>query len=129
MDKLIESIKEKGLKLVNQTKEKIKKTLLDDQLKRRFQLENPRKFIISDHKPSMNLINELTSSHAKVYEEDQVFVFYGHDLDDLKEGVYVKDLADLQLYKVVSVVEVEIPVTYKEKIHDVPGTAVYCEEM
>ena len=129
MDKFIEKIKDKGLKLVEKTKNQIKKTILDDQLRRRFQLENPRRFIVSDHEPNMNLINEIISSNAKVYEEDQVFVFYGHGNEDLKAGNYVKDLGNLQLYKIKSVVQVEIPVTLKDQVHDVLGTAVYCEEV
>ena len=129
MDKLIEKIKDKGLKLVEKTKKQIKKTILDDQLRRRFQLENPRRFIVSNHEPNMNLINEIISANAKVYEEDQVFVFYGHGNEDLSIGNYVKDLGNLQLYKIKSVVQVEIPVTLKDQVHDVPGTAVYCEEV
>jgi hypothetical protein len=137
MKDLKEKLKEKGLKLVEKTndfidstKEKIKHTLLNDQLKRRFQLENPHKMILSEDKVDVNLIRELTAYHAKIYEEDNVFVFYGQLKDiDVAKGYYARDLNTMEVFMVKDIAEVEIPVTYKEKIYDVPATAIYCEEV
>lgn len=136
MEKLMNLLKEKGLKLVektnevvNQTKDKIKQTLLNDQLKRRFQLENPKKFVVNDSIPKVNLIDELTAWHAKTYEEDLIFVFYGQHLEELKVGSFVKDLGTLEVFKIKEVAEVQIPVTYQDELHDVSATAVYCEEV
>jgi len=136
MDKIKEFLKDKGVKLVEKTnqavkntKEKIKNTILNDQLRRRFQLENPHKFVVSEKEVQLNLIQELTAEHAKVYDEDDVFVFYGHNREDLQVGYYIKNLKDLQTYRITDLAEVELPVTHQDKIYDVEATAVYCEEV
>jgi len=137
MDKFTKYLKEKGVKLVEKTNEvidntksKIKDTILKDKLRRRFQLENPHKFIITEHKVDSNIINELTSTYAKVYEEDHVFVLYGHKEDNQVDiGYFVRDLKTTDLYIVKDIVNVEVPVMFEEKIYDVEGTAIYCEEL
>ena len=135
MQNFKDKLKAKGLKIldktnafIDSTKEKIKQTLLNDQLKRRFQLENPHKMLISKELTDVNIIKELTAYHAKIYEEDNVFVFYGplNDLD-IKQGYVIRDLATMEAYKVMDIAEVDLPVTLDEKIHEVPATAVYCE--
>ncbi|MFP4478393.1 MAG: hypothetical protein ACLFPM_03045 [Candidatus Izemoplasmatales bacterium] len=137
MDKFRKYLKEKGMKLVHktnevidETKNKIKDTILKEKLKRRFQLENPHKFIISESKSDSSLINELTSTHAKVYEEDHVFVIYGHQKDNHVDiGYFVRDLKTMNLYMVKDVIDVEVPVTFEGRLYDVEGTAIYCEEL
>lgn len=137
MDKFTKYLKEKGVKLVEKTnkvidntKNKIKDTILKDKLKRRFQLENPHKFIITENKVEANLINEMTSTHAKIYEEDHVFVLYGHQDDNHVDiGYFVRDLKTTALYIVKDIVDVEVPVMFEDEIYDVEGTAIYCEEL
>ena len=136
MDKIIRFLKEKGLKVVKKTNEfidttksKVKDNILNEQLKRRFQLENPHKMMITEKRTEVNLIQEITAQHAKIYEEDYVFVFFGSRTDNhIEKGYFVKDLASLEQYIVKDIVEVEIPVTFNNELHDVVGTAVYCEE-
>ncbi len=136
MEKIIHFLKEKGLKVVkktneiiDKTKNKVKDNMLNEQLRRRFQLENPHKMMITEKRTEVNLIQEITASHAKIYEEDYVFVFFGNQVDNhVEKGYFIKDLATLEQYVVKDIVEVEIPVTLNNKIYDVLGTAVYCEE-
>ena len=135
MEKFINFLKEKSMKIVNktnefvdQTKDKIKDNLLNDQLKRRFQLENPHKMLVSEKVTPVNMIQELTSSHAKIYEDDNVFVFYGPKKDNgIQIGYYIRNLATMEEFIVKDILEVEVPVTYKEKVYEVLATAVYCE--
>jgi hypothetical protein len=136
MKNLSSFLKENGLKLlektndfIDSTKNKIKDNLLNDQLKRRFQLENPYKFIVSNQPTKVDLIKEITALNAKKYDEDHVFVFYGpKEENDLLIGDYIKDLATLEQFIIKDMVEVEVPVTYQDKVYEVVGLAVYCEE-
>jgi len=135
MNQFKEKLKKKGLTLIKKTnvfidttKKKIKETLLNDQLKRRFQLENPQKMVISKTEEDVNLIKELTAHHAKIYDEDNVFVFYGNQSDlEVKKAFFVRNLNTMEIFRVKDIAEVEIPVTLQGKIYDVPATAVYCE--
>lgn len=137
MGNLKDFLKDKGSSLVKKTnevldstKDKIKDTLLKDKLKRRFQLENPHKFIISKKRIQPKLLDELTASHAKTYLEDNVFVLYGEHLDnDVKIGYFVKDLSSLTSFIVKDIADVSVPVTLNEEIYDVKATAIYCEEL
>ncbi|MDA3931923.1 MAG: hypothetical protein PF513_04225 [Tenericutes bacterium] len=137
MEKFTKYLKEKGVKLVEKTNEvidttksKIKDTILKDKLKRRFQLENPHKFVITESKVEANLLHELTATHAKIYEEDLVFVLFGHHKDNQVDvGYFVRDLKTTDLYIVKDIVNVEIPVLLDDEIYDVEGTAIYCEEL
>jgi len=135
MKKVKDFLKDKGVKLVqttnkviDKTKETIKDTLLYEHLRRRFQLEYPHKMIVSSEPIDVNIITELRASHAKIYEDDNVFVFFG-DLshNQFIIGDFVKDLATLETYKIKDIAEVEIPVTLNDVVHEVKCTAVYCE--
>ncbi|QWC00119.1 hypothetical protein KHQ88_00705 [Mycoplasmatota bacterium] len=137
MEKLKNYLKDKGVKLVEKTNEvidytksKIKDTILKDKLKRRFQLENPHKLMITESKVDVNLLQELTAEHAKIYEEDNIFVLYGHQKDNQVDlGYFVRDLKTMELYIVKDMVDVEIPVTFEDEIYNIEGTAIYCEAL
>ncbi|MFW5793910.1 MAG: hypothetical protein ACOCV1_00270 [Bacillota bacterium] len=137
MENFIDKLKNKGVKILNKakksikdTKESISDTILLDKLKHRFNLENPHKFIVSEQRVKSNLIKEISAQNAKRYEEDNIFVFFGNnEANEFKPGFIVKDLKTMQDYIVKEVVEIEVPVEYKEKTYEVVGTALYTEEL
>ncbi|MCF7924836.1 MAG: hypothetical protein K9L64_07030, partial [Candidatus Izimaplasma sp.] len=111
-------------------KENINDTMLMDKLKRRFNLENPHKFIVTEEIAKTNLVKELSAQHAKRYDEDNIFVFFGNnEANEIKKGFIVKDLKTLQDFIVKDIVEVEVPVELDSKSYEVIGTAVYTEEV
>lgn len=130
---LKEKLKNLGLEIAEKAKsgyktarDSVEQNLLNDSLRRRFNLENPYKFIIMDSMEKTSFINELLPRHAKRYNEDDIFVFYGNVSDnDIKEGYIIKDLSDETLYKVKEVTTVKVSVTYENNDYEVDGTAVY----
>jgi len=124
-----------GIKIVEKTKAGIKKaktgienTLLEDHLRKRFNLENPYKFQIIKDKAKNSIIDELFYRHAKRYEEDDLFVFYGPlAANDLQKGYYIRDLSINADYEIKEVMEVEVPVEYNGKGYEIIGTAVITE--
>ncbi|MCF7924696.1 MAG: hypothetical protein K9L64_06320 [Candidatus Izimaplasma sp.] len=137
MKNLIDSLKGKGVKVlkkankvIKDAKENINDTMLMDKLKRRFNLENPHKFIVTEEIAKTNLVKELSAQHAKRYDEDNIFVFFGNkEANEIKNGFIVKDLKTLQDFIVKDIVEVEVPVELDGKSYEVIGTAVYTEEV
>ncbi|MDD3957374.1 MAG: hypothetical protein PHW40_03040 [Candidatus Izemoplasmatales bacterium] len=123
------SVVEKTKKGIKQVKESIENTVLEDQLRKRFNLENPYKFQLV--KPDRSLgswIQEQMPRHAKRYDEDDLFVFYGSiEQNGFSKGEIIKDLSDEAMYKIVHQVEVCVSVRLDEKAHDVVATAVSCE--
>ncbi|MFO7968642.1 MAG: hypothetical protein ACQERX_01080 [Bacillota bacterium] len=137
MKNLVDSLKEKGLKVfkkankvISDAKENVSDTMLMDKLKRRFNLENPHKFIVSEKRVKTNIVKELSAQHAKRYDEDDIFVFFGsNEANEIKKGYIVKDLKSLEDYIIKDIVEVEVPVEFDGKSYEVIGTAVYTEEL
>ncbi|MDD4184600.1 MAG: hypothetical protein PHI01_04230 [Candidatus Izemoplasmatales bacterium] len=132
---LSEKMRMLGIKIVEKTKAGIKKaktgienTLLEDHLRKRFNLENPYKFQIIKDKAKNTIIDELFYRHAKRYEEDDLFVFYGSlAANDLHKGYYIRDLSINADYEIKEVMEVEVPVEYNGKGYEIIGTAVITE--
>lgn len=132
---LSEKMRMLGIKIVEKTKAGIKKaktgienTLLEDHLRKRFNLENPYKFQIIKDKAKNTIIDELFYRHAKRYEEDDLFVFYGSlAANDLQKGYYIRDLSINADYEIKEVMEVEVPVEYNGKGYEIIGTAVITE--
>lgn len=130
-----EKLKQVGLTIIDKaktsyktTRDSIEQNFLNDSLRKRFNLENPYKFIIMDNVEKTSFLNELLPRYAKRYNEDDVFVFYGSLADnDIKVGYIIKDLSDNTLYKVKELAMVQVPVTYNNKDYDVECTAVYGE--
>jgi hypothetical protein len=130
---LTEKLKKLGVNVIEKAKssyktarDSIEQNFLNDSLRKRFNLENPYKFLIMDSMEKTSFINELLPRHAKRYNEDDVFVFYGNLNDnDIKVGYIIKDLSDETLYKVKEIALVKISVTYDDKEYEVDCTAVY----
>lgn len=124
-----------GLRMIEKTKEgfqkakeNIENTLLEDHLRRRFNLENPYKFQMVSTEPFQKVIEEWLPRHAKRYDEDDVFVFYGSmSRNDFHADDVIRDLSSNTDYRIKSIMEVFIPVTYEDKAVDVIATAVDCE--
>ncbi|MDY0317283.1 MAG: hypothetical protein RBQ64_01740 [Candidatus Izemoplasmatales bacterium] len=130
---IVEKLKKVGIKIANKaqetfntTRNSIEQNFLNDSLRKRFNLENPYKFIIMDSKEKSSILNELLPRYAKRYLEDDIFVFYGTLKDnDIKVDYIIKDLSDETLYKVIELVDVKVTVTYQNKDYEVDGVAVY----
>ncbi len=130
---IVEKLKKVGIKIANKaqetfntTRNSIEQNFLNDSLRKRFNLENPYKFIIMDSKEKSSILNELLPRYAKRYLEDDIFVFYGTLKDnDIKVDYIIKDLSDETLYKVLELVDVKVTVTYQNKDYEVDGVAVY----
>jgi len=121
--KVVKTI-EKG---VVDTRKGIEDTLLEDELHRRFNLENPYRFAVRDPKAKTSPLAEWTARNAKRYDEDDLFVFYGDPArTGLAAGQIVTDLSDNAEYEIENVVAVEIGVTHQDRTHEVPATAVRC---
>jgi hypothetical protein len=130
---LKEKLKNLGLEIAEKAKsgyktarDSVEQNLLNDSLRRRFNLENPYKFIIMDSMEKTSFINEILPRHAKRFNEDDIFIFYGSISDnDIKEGYIIKDLSDETLYKVKEITMVKVTVTFENNDYEVNGTAVY----
>lgn len=118
----------KAKKGVMDAKQTALNTVLDEQLKHRFNLENPYKFVIGGNDEKVGIIDELTARHAKRYDEDDLFVFYGKpEKNDFHLGQTIVDLSDKAEYTVTSIVEVTVPVEYNHQVYDCLATAVMTE--
>jgi hypothetical protein len=133
IEDLAEKLKKVGINVAtkvketyNTAKESMDKNFLNDSLKRRFNLENPYKFIVMTDNSKTNLVNELLPRNAKRYIEDEIFVFFGtlEDNDDIKLGNYIKDISDNSFYEVLELAPVKVSVTYENKEYEVDGVAV-----
>ncbi|MFA7075962.1 MAG: hypothetical protein WC152_04745 [Candidatus Izemoplasmatales bacterium] len=128
-----DKLKKTGLNIIAKAKNgysnarnSIEQNFLNDSLRKRFNLENPYKFLVMDDKEKSNFINELLPRHAKRYIEDDIFVFYGNLSEtDVKVGYFIKDLSDESIYKVQDLATVKVRVTYEGSEYEVDGTAVY----
>lgn len=125
-------LKELGIKVgksvekgIESAKLSMENTLLEDNLKRRFNLENPYRFEIYDANKKSNVLTGLFVRHAKRYIEDDLFVFQGaiYENNFVKGGI-IKDLSDNTEFQIQEIMQVLVPVTYNEKEYEIVGTAV-----
>ncbi len=130
-------LKELGLKVVKKVEEGIDyakstvdQTIMHDNLRRRFNLENPYRFMVYEPNTKPSILQTLLPIHAKRYEEDDTFVFFG-SLNDTKFrlGDIVQDLSDNAKYEIKAMESVLVPVTYNENEYDIVGTAVKCKAL
>lgn len=129
-------LKNMGIMVVDTAKRGIDKavtgfenTVLEDNLRRRFNLENPYRFEIITHSKT-DLLTNLLPRHAKRYDEDDLFVFYGSlKANDFAKGYHLKDLSDNAEYVIEEMIEVSIPVGFEDKSYSVIGTAVTCKAL
>ena len=129
-------LKNMGVQVVDTAKKGIEKavsgfenTVLEDNLRRRFNLENPYRFEIITHSKT-DVLTNLVPRHAKRYDEDDLFVFYGSlKANDFVKGYHLKDLSDNSEYIIEEIIEVSIPVEFENKSYSVIGTAVTCKAL
>ena len=128
-----EVLKELGIEIYNSAKKEYdlvvkgaKTQIRKDKLRKRFNLENPYRFVFLDSSLRIKLLDSLLARHAKRYDEDDIFVFFGtKNENNIEQKQRIKDLSDNSIYEVIELVEVKIPVTINNKEVEVPCTAVY----
>ncbi len=114
---------EKG---IESAKTGVENTIQDENLKHRFHLENPFRFVISkEAKP--NTLESIMPRHAKRYDEDDIFVFL--DEVSVHAGEHITDLADKTVYQVIDVTTVKVPVTHDGKVFELDGKAARCKPL
>lgn len=126
-------LKQLGIEIYNSAKKEYdlvvkgaQKQFNKEKLRRRFNLENPFKFVFLDSSFRFKLLDSLLARHAKRYDEDDILVFFGSkDENNIEPKQRIKDLSNDAIYEVIELVEVKIPVTLNDKQVDVLCTAVY----
>lgn len=102
------------------------KQIKKEKLRKRFNLENPFKFVMMDASLRIKFMDSLLARHAKRYDEDDILVFFGSkEENNFKIKQRIKDLSDNTVYEIIEIVEVTIPVTLESRDIDVPCTAIY----
>lgn len=130
---LREKLKGLGIEVYNNAKKEYeavlkgaKKQIRKDKLRKRFNLENPYRFVLLDNKVRVKFLDSLTARHAKRYNEDDILVFYGGvEENNFLIDQRIKDLSDDTILVIQEVIEVTIPVSLNEEVFDVPCTAIY----
>ncbi|HOP57423.1 MAG TPA: hypothetical protein PLH02_03635 [Bacillota bacterium] len=131
----MKKLRDLGLKIAKtaekgyqQAKSSVESTILEDSLRRRFNLENPYKFQIRRDNSVSDLIEGIMPRNAKRYDEDDMFVFYGDkESNNLTKGDLIKDLSSNADYRIKDLIEVEVPVELDGKTYQVIGTAALCD--
>jgi hypothetical protein len=126
-------LKDLGIEIANAAKKEYKavvsgaeKQIRKDKLRKRFNLENPYRFVLLDSKIRVKLLDGLMAKHAKRYDEDDILVFFGSKEDNnFQAKQQIKDLSDETIYEVIETVDVTIPVKFEEKVVEVACTAIY----
>jgi len=134
---LTAKLRELGLKAVRsiekgvvETRRGIENTILEDELRTRFNLENPYRFEIRGPKEKPSVLAGFGARNAKRYEDDDLFVFHGDVASaGVAKGDIVKDLSDGAEYEVENVIPVTMTVTLRDQPHDVAATAVKCRAL
>ncbi len=120
------SLYNRALNEMKSMKSAAEQSLFNDKLRKRFNLENPYRFLIYNESNKATFFDQHIARHAKRYNEDDVFVFYGdQESSNISVGDYVKDLSDETEYEVINLVDVTMPIRYEDKVYDVVCTAVY----
>jgi len=130
---LREKLKGLGIEVYNNAKKEYnavlkgaRKQIRKDKLRKRFNLENPFKFVLLDNKIRVKFLDNLTSRHAKRYNEDDILVFFGSiEENNFLINQKIKDLSDSTVYVIQEVIDVTIPVTLEKEVVDAPCTAIY----
>jgi len=124
--KVIKSV-EKGVENVRMS---VEKTVLDDNLRRRFNLENPYKFEVYEKGIKSTMLTNLFVRNAKRYEEDDLFVFAGSISENkFEKGGIVKDLAANAEFRILDIIQVLVPVEFEGKRYEIVGTALHCQPL
>ena len=79
-----ERLKDLGIEIYNAAKKEYKavvsgaeKQIRKDRLRKRFNLENPFRFVLLDSQIRVKFLDGLMARHAKRYDEDDILVFFG----------------------------------------------------
>ncbi|XMB73136.1 hypothetical protein RJI07_04280 [Mycoplasmatota bacterium WC30] len=126
-------LKDLGIEICNAAKKEYEvvvsgaeKTLHKEKLKKRFNLENPYKFVLLDSGLRIKILDNWLAKHAKRYDEDDILVFFGDKkYNKFKPKQRIKDLSDETVMEIIELVDVSISVSLNNKEVDVPCTAVY----
>lgn len=126
-------LKDLGIEISNAAKKEYKavvsgaeKQIRNDKLRRRFNLENPYRFVLVNNQRRFKILDTVLAKHAKRYLEDDILVFYGSKADNqFESGQKLKDLSDNTIYEILEIVDVMLPVNYNNKSIEVACTAIY----
>lgn len=137
MKEFAKKLKDLGIKVVKKVesgidhaKASVESTILTENLRHRFHLENPYRFIVCEPSAKPSLIQTLMPQNAKRYEEDDTFVFFGSPEDNhFRIGDIVTDIADQSKYEILAIEGVLVPVMLNENEYEVKGTAVSCKAL
>jgi hypothetical protein len=137
MKEFANKLKDLGIKVVKKVEEgighaknSVESTILTENLRHRFHLENPYRFIVCEPNAKPSLIQTLMPQNAKRYEEDDTFVFFGSPEDNrFRIGDIVTDIADQSRYEIRAIESVLVPVMLNDQEHEVKGTAVSCKAL
>lgn len=95
-------------------------------LKKRFNLENPYRFVLLDSSTRVKWLDSFFAKHAKRYDDDDILVFFGSKAQNkFKVKQRIKDISDNTIMEVIEMVDVKITVTLNEEEVEVPCTAIY----
>jgi|AntAceMinimDraft_17_1070374.scaffolds.fasta_scaffold02107_3 hypothetical protein len=122
-----------GIEVYNAAKKEYKavvsgagKQIRKDKLRKRFNLENPYRFVLLDSKIRVKLFDGLMAKHAKRYDEDDILVFFGSkDDNNFQAKQHIKDLSDETIYEILEIIDVTMPVKCDETVVEVPCAAIY----
>ncbi len=102
------------------------KKIKKEKLRKRFNLENPYKFVLLDDQKRMRWFDKYFARHAKRYDEDDILVFFGTQKENgFKPNQRIKDLSDESVMEIIETVDVNLSVKYENDQIEVPCTAVY----
>jgi len=122
------SVFKKAKEGLNSAKTSVENTILEENLRHRFNLENPYRFVLLAESKKTNVIDELSARHAKRYDEDDIFVFFGKsERSGFEKGKILRDISNSAEYIVKEVTSVTIPIEYNGQTYDSEAFAVSCE--
>ncbi len=132
---MADRLKDLGIEIYNAAKKEYdavvasaEKTFNKEKLRKRFNLENPYRFVMLDTSFHCKLLERFFARNAKRYDEDDILVFFDTKSENGFQPKHrIKDLSDNTMYEIIEVVDVTIPVTLENQDIDVPCTAVYCK--
>ncbi|MCK7486915.1 MAG: hypothetical protein MZU97_16500 [Bacillus subtilis] len=135
MKEFATKLKELGLKVIKKVetgigaaKNGVEATILNDNLHRRFNLENPYRFIVCEPDAKPSFIQTLLPVNAKRYVEDDAFVFFGSPTENkYRVNDIITDISDNSRYQITQVEGVLTTVVLNDTEHEVKGTAVKCK--
>lgn len=126
-------LKDLGIEIYNAAKKEVDSVVTsaetqisNEKLRRRFNLENPYRFLLMDRPCKIKCLSSFFAKHAKRYDDDDILVFFGSkSKTKFKAKQRIKDLSDNTIMEIIELVDVKISVSLNEREIEVPCTAVY----